>query len=95
MKIYPFCIFLSNVNLSFSIIWLSETWLNDSNVDNSNYELPNDVSAHQIRNRYEEGGVLVYIHKNFKFKIRNDLSINNKDIESIDVELLNVKRRST
>ena len=90
-----FKIFLSNLNFSFSIICFSETWLNDSNVDNSNYELPNYVSVHQIRNHYKGGGVSVYIHKNFKFKIRNDLSINSKDIESIGVELLCEKRRNT
>ena len=43
-----FKMFLSNLNLSFSII-------------------------------------SVYIHKNFEFKIRNDLSIASKDIESIGV----------
>ena len=80
--------FLSNLNFRFSIICFSETWLNDSNVDNSNYELPNYVSVHQIRNHYKGGGVSVYIHTNFEFKIRNDLSINSKDIESIGVELL-------
>ena len=107
MKMYPFCtlilealikilkIFLSNLNLSFSIICFSETWLNDSNVDNSNYELPNYVSVHQITKYYKGGGVSVYIHKNFEFKIRNGLSITSKDIESIGVELLCEKRRNT
>ena len=66
--------FLSNLNFSFSIICFSETWLNDSNVDNSNYELPNYVSVHQIRNHYNEGGVSVYIRKNFEFKIRKILA---------------------
>ena len=58
--------------------------MNDSNVDNSNYELPTYVSVHQIRNHYKG-----------KFKIRNDLSINSKDIESIRVELVYEKRRNT
>ena len=89
-----FKMFLSNLNFSFSIMCFSEAWLNDSNVDNSNYELPNYVSVHQIRNRYKGGGISVYIHKNFKFKIRNDLSIDNKDIESIGVETLYEKRRN-
>ena len=87
--------FLSNLNFSFSIICFSETWLNDSNIDNSNYELPNYVSVHQIKNHYKEGGVSGYIHKNFEFKIRNDFSINSKDIETIGVELLHEKRRNT
>ena len=49
------------------------------------------INVHQIRNHYKGGGVSVYIHKNFEFKIRNDLSINSKDIESISVELLHEK----
>ena len=69
--------------------------MNDLNVDNSNHELPNYVSGHQIANYYKGGEVSVYIHKNFEFKIRNDLSINIKDIEPIGVELLHEKRRNT
>ena len=79
--------FLSNPNFGLNIICFSETRLNDLNIDNSNYELPNYVSVHQIRNHYKGGGVSVNIHKNFEFKIRNDLSINSKDIESISVTL--------
>ena len=56
-----FKMFLLNLNFNFSIICFSETWLNDSNVDNSNYELPNYVSVHQIRNHYKRGGVSVYM----------------------------------
>ena len=89
-----FKMFLSNLNFRFSIICLSQAWSNDSNVDNSNYKLLNYVSVHHIRNHYKRGGVSVYIHKNFEFKIRNDLSINSKDIESVSVELLHEKRRN-
>ena len=87
--------FLSNLNFSFSIICFSETLLNDSNVNNPNYELPNYVSVHQTRNHYKGDRGLVYIHQSFEFKIRNDLSINCKYIESIDVEFLHEKRRNT
>ena len=55
-------IILLNLNFSFSIICFSETWLNNSDVDDSNYELPNYVSVHQIRNHHKGGGVSVYIH---------------------------------
>ena len=75
-----FKMLLSNLNCSFSIICFSETWLNDSNVDNSNYQLSNYVGVLQIRKHYKRGGISVYIHKNFEFKIRNDLSINRKDV---------------
>ena len=63
-----FKMFLSNLNFSFSVICFSETWLNDSNVDNSNYELLNYVSLHQIRNHYKGGRVSVYVHRNLNLK---------------------------
>ena len=53
------------------------------------------AGVHQIRNHYKRSGVSVYIHKNLKFKIRNDLSINSKDIESVSAELLYEKRKSS
>ena len=57
-----FKIFLSNLNFSFSIICFSETWLNDSNEDNSNYELQNYVNVHQTRNHYKGGlGFSIYL----------------------------------
>ena len=37
--------FLSNLNFTYNIICFFETWLNDSNEDNSNYELLNNVSV--------------------------------------------------
>ena len=89
-----FKLFLSSLNYCFSIICFSETWLNDRNVDNSNYKLPNYISIHQIRTHSRGGGVSIYIHKGFEFKIRNDLSINCKDVESLGVELLHDKKKN-
>ena len=37
--------FLSNLNFTYNIICFFETWLNDSNEDNSNYELLNNASV--------------------------------------------------
>ena len=42
------------------------------------------MSKHQVRSGDRIGyGVSIYVHKTFDFKVRSDLSINNKDIESI------------
>ena len=90
-----FKLFLSSLNYCFSIICFSETWFNDRNVDNSNYKLPNYSSIHKIRTHSRGRGVSIYIHKDFEFKIRNDLSINCKDVESLGVELLHDKKKST
>ena len=82
-----FKIFLSNLNFSFSIMCFFKTWLNDSNVDTSNYKLPNHVSVCQIRKHCRRTEVSVYTHKNIKFTTRDDLNINCKDCELVGLEL--------
>ena len=92
MKMYPICIlilealikikiFLSNLNFSFSITCFSETWLNDSNVDNSNYELPNYVSVHQIRNHYKGEG--------FQYILIRISNLKSEMILALTVKILN------
>ena len=49
--------FLSTLNYNFSIICFSETWLDETNTENSNYELPGYYSIHQIRNNCKGGRV--------------------------------------
>ena len=52
--------FLSILNFSVSVICFSETLLNDSNVDNTIYEIPNYISVNQIR-AHHKGMRLQYI----------------------------------
>ena len=80
--------FLSILNYNFSIICFSETWLDETNNENSNYELPGYYSIHQIRNNRKGGGVSIYIKKALNFKTKDDLSINCKDAESLCIKLL-------
>ena len=83
-----FKMFLNSINFTFSIICFSETWLDETNsTETSLYELPNYVSKHQVRSDRRGRGVSIYVHKTFNFKVRSDLSINNKVIESISVEI--------
>ena len=84
-----FKLFLSSLEFSFSVICFSETGLDD--LDNSAYELPNYISKHQARSDRRGDGVSIYIHNSLKFKERSDLSINNKDIESLTPETLSDK----
>ena len=53
--------FLSTLNYNFSIICFSETWLEETNNENSSYELPGYYSTHQIRNNRKGGGISIYI----------------------------------
>ena len=87
--------FLSTLNYNFSIICFSETWLDETNNENSNYELPGYYSIHQIRNNCKGGGVSIYIKEVLNFKIKDDLSINCKDVESLCIELLFENKRNT
>ena len=91
-----FKMFLNSINFTFSIICFSETWLDETNsTENSLYELPNYMSKHQVRSDRRGGRVSIYIHKTFDFKVWSDLSINNKDIDSISVEISSNKKRNT
>ena len=39
--------------------------------------------------------VSIYVQETFDFKVRSDLSINNKDIEPISLEISSNKKRNT
>ena len=54
----------------------------------------NYQSIHQVRKQKKVVGVSLYIHQFVEFKIRNDLSINLDDIESISVEILFENRKN-
>ena len=47
-----------------------------------------------MRSDCKEGGVSVYIHKMFDFNTRPDLSVNNKDIEAIIVDIVSNKKQN-
>ena len=74
-----------------------EKWLNDDTLSTywSLYELPNYKSIHQIRNYSKRGGVSIYINKSLNFKLRPDLSINSRDVESLSIEILFYKEWNT
>ena len=80
--------FLADLKYNFSIIYFSDTWLNDLDSCNQGNVLPDYKSIHQIRNHSRRGGVSIYIHKNLSFKIKYDLSIIGKNAESISVEII-------
>ena len=87
--------FLSILKFNFSIICFSETCFDETNTENSNYELPGYYSIHQIRNNRKGGGVSIYIKKELNFKVKDDLSINCKDVESPCVKLLFENKHNT
>ena len=84
--------FLSEIEHTFSVITLSETWFkeDDSNVVN----IDNYVLLHVPRHVRRSGGVAIYVHDSLSYKIRNDLKLiyepsdNLDHSESIFVEIL-------
>ena len=86
---------LSSLNYNFNIICFSETWLDEINNENSNYELPGYYSIHKIRNNHKGCGVSICIKKVLNLKIKDDLNINCKYVESLCIELLFENKRQT
>lgn len=80
-----FYIYLINLNHSFSVIGLCETWLTNVNADYCN--IPNYVSEHKFRSNRNGGGVSLFIRENIRYKLRNDVSVLNDIIECLFIEL--------
>ena len=57
--------------------------------------MPNHKSIHQVRNYSKGGGVLNHINESLDFKLRTDLSINSRGVESLSIEILFYKERIT
>ena len=72
-------------NFSFSVIGISETWLNSNSPDIFN--IPNYDMIQDDRKTGRGGGVALYIHCKFKHKIRKDIHI--EGIENIFIEIEN------
>ena len=56
--------FFSNLNVSYSVICFSKTWLDDSALAwESLNELPNNRSIHQVSNHGKGGADSIYVIK--------------------------------
>ena len=76
----------SNVNFKFSLIGISETWLNDSSpsVDIDGYSF-----VHKGRENRSGGGVGLYVSSNLNFKLRCDLDFLESNVaESLFIEIV-------
>ena len=77
--------YLSNLNVNFDIIGISETWLNETNKYIYNLNGYNHVPL--VRQDRVHGGVALFISASFSYRILNEISIVNKDIECIFIEI--------
>ena len=79
--------FLSTLNMSFSVIGISETWLNNSN--DVIFNIPGYKFISNNRRHKHGGGVGLFIKDDLNFKLRSDLqSFDKKIYESIFIELI-------
>ena len=87
--------FYKSLNTKFSIICLTEPWANDNIINqNSLLQLEGCISVHQIRKTEKWGGIVIFIRDSLLYKLRNDLSINCEDIESLSIEILHSQTRN-
>ena len=74
-----------NLNVEFSVIGLSETWVKDSNVDL--YNINGYRGEHVYRSGKCGGGVSLYVREHIDYIQRSDLIKFNEFIESVFVEI--------
>ena len=90
------CRNLNVVKGKFRIIGLTKTWCNCDRADkNSVWQISNYTPIHQIRqNEQKGGGIALFVHNKFDFKIVKKENICNDDIEYLTVEILRNKDKN-
>ena len=83
--------FLNDIKGKFSVIVLSETWIDDDKADlNSLFHIPNYSFIHEKRKTNHKGGGLgIYVHKTLDYKILPNLAKNTENIETFTIEIEN------
>ena len=76
---------LESLRYDFSVLCLSETWLNSDNCTVA--EIPHYNHSFCHRSNRCGGGVSIYVHENLPYSLRPDISIFNDHIESIFIEI--------
>lgn len=84
--------FWGNIDHTFSFIALSETWLKCSE---DAFEMPGYNFIHNHRHNKTGGGVGLYFSANLNYKVRKDLTYNDKDCaESLFIEILKARGKN-
>ena len=81
--------FLNDIKGKFSVIVLSETWIDDDKADlNSLFHIPNYSFIHEKRKTNHKGGGLeIYVHQTLDYKILPNLAKNTENIGTFTIEL--------
>ena len=84
---------LTTIKFEFNVICFAETGCTDDPRNETLFNLENYTSINQVRKHGRGGGICVFIHNSLTFKLRSDLGTNNKDIESLGIEIINKKKQ--
>ena len=84
-KLHNYILFLQNINIDFSVVGVSLTWLNDSNVDTFNISGYNHVCNYRKGKR--GGGVSLFLRQGIGYQTCDYLTLMNNYIESVFVQL--------
>ena len=78
--------FLEGLNISFSVLSFTETWLSEYN--KSLYNFKGYSHIYKLRDKKRGGGVSMFINNKLNFQVRNDITFNLKNIDLIAIEIL-------
>ena len=80
---------LRDSDYSFNVLCVTETWCTDSTLkNNTNLNLPNfDITSQERKTNKRAGNMLIYIYKNMKCNLRNDVCVSDKDKEILTFEI--------
>ena len=77
--------YLNNLDIQFSVVGISETWLKPYNVDC--YGMDGYREEHSYRSERMGGGVSLYVMNGIEYFVRNDMSMINDHLESLFIEV--------
>jgi hypothetical protein len=77
--------FLDNLEMKFSVVALSETWLSHNTLNL--YDIENYNGEHLYRKNRTGGGVSIFVREEISYSQRTDLSVFNEILESIFIEI--------
>ena len=80
-----FSLYLDNLKHDFSVIGISETWLQDANYNLYSMNGHKMVEKHREHKRW--GGVAIFVKDKQRFKEREDLSTFDENCESVFIEI--------
>ena len=86
---------LSECNIDFDVIGITESRIKRNQKALSNIEIPN-YKVEQCSTESANGGALLYIKNDTLYKVRNDLKMyKSKNLESIFIEIINTNNKNT